>query len=99
MARHRPAAVNEEAGLLDAIHASPREDGPRLVYADWLEDHGQAEYAGFIRLQVARAAQVGVLNFYRGEGITVLEGALAGFYGRSWARPVARLTKGGRFLR
>jgi uncharacterized protein (TIGR02996 family) len=99
MTRHRPAAENEEAGLLDAIHASPREDAPRLVYADWLEDHGQAEYAVFIRLQVARAAQVGVLNFYRGEGNTVREYALAGFYGQSWARPVARLTKGGMFLR
>lgn len=29
----------EEAGLLADICAHPDEDGPRLIYADWLEDH------------------------------------------------------------
>ncbi len=41
----------EELALLAAIHAEPREDTPRLVYADWLEEHDQAEYAEFIRWQ------------------------------------------------
>jgi uncharacterized protein (TIGR02996 family) len=33
----RPAA-----GLLQAILADPEDDTPRLVYADWLEEHGQS---------------------------------------------------------
>ncbi|MBX9583080.1 MAG: TIGR02996 domain-containing protein [Gemmataceae bacterium] len=36
--------------FLDAIDASPADDLPRLVYADWLEEHGHPDYAAFIRL-------------------------------------------------
>ena len=48
----RTAVGAEELGLLGEIHAGPRDDAPRLVYADWLEEHGRPEYAGFIRLQL-----------------------------------------------
>jgi uncharacterized protein (TIGR02996 family) len=41
----------DEAALLAAIEANPADDLPRLVYADWLEEHGQAVRAEFIRLQ------------------------------------------------
>jgi uncharacterized protein (TIGR02996 family) len=44
----------EEAFLADIIE-SPDDDGPRLIYADWLEDHRQAERADFIRVQVELA--------------------------------------------
>jgi uncharacterized protein (TIGR02996 family) len=44
----------EELALVDAIHADPRSDSPRLAYADWLENHGAADYAEFIRLQCER---------------------------------------------
>ena len=36
-----------------AIHADPRDDAPRLIYAGWLDEHGDSERAEFIRLQVA----------------------------------------------
>jgi uncharacterized protein (TIGR02996 family) len=36
--------------LLSAIHADPRNDSPRIAYADWLEANGQAEVAAFIRI-------------------------------------------------
>jgi uncharacterized protein (TIGR02996 family) len=38
-------------GFLRAIIESPDDDTPRLVYADWLEDHGDPPRAEFIRLQ------------------------------------------------
>ena len=38
--------------LLAGVRESPEEDGPRLVLADWLEDHGEADRAEFIRLQI-----------------------------------------------
>lgn len=41
----------EELARLDSIHDDPRNDGPRLAYADWLDTQGQPELAEFIRLQ------------------------------------------------
>jgi len=40
--------------LYEAILANPADDLPRLVYADWLEEHGDAERAEFIRAQIVR---------------------------------------------
>ena len=40
-----------EAGFLADIAAHPEDDAPRLIFADWLEDHGQPERAELIRLQ------------------------------------------------
>src|SRR4029079_18415576 len=43
--------MRDEDALLRAIDAEPHDDLPRLAYADWLEENGQAEGAGFIRVQ------------------------------------------------
>jgi uncharacterized protein (TIGR02996 family) len=45
-------------GLLDDVIENPDDDTPRLVMADWLEEHGDQvaqDRARFIRLQVRRA--------------------------------------------
>src|SRR5262245_27737496 len=47
--------MSPEGGFLQAIVADPDDDTPRLVYADWLEDHGQPERAEFIRAQIELA--------------------------------------------
>jgi len=47
--------VTEELALLAAIVANPKEDAPRLVYADWLDENGQPERAEFIRVQIELA--------------------------------------------
>jgi uncharacterized protein (TIGR02996 family) len=41
----------ERDALLASVVANPDDDTPRLVYADWLQEHGDAERAEFIRLQ------------------------------------------------
>ncbi len=41
--------------LLAAVAADPDADLPRLVYADWLDDHGEPDRAEFIRLQCQTA--------------------------------------------
>jgi uncharacterized protein (TIGR02996 family) len=41
----------EEAFLADII-AHPDDDTPRLVYADWLDEHDQPDRAEFIRVQI-----------------------------------------------
>lgn len=42
-----------ERALLDEIRARPGDPAPRLVYADWLDDHGHIERAEFLRVQLA----------------------------------------------
>src|SRR5207344_2104774 len=41
-----------DAAFLRAILAHPDDDAPRLIYADWLDEQGDADRAEFIRLQV-----------------------------------------------
>src|SRR5262245_6222744 len=47
--------VNTAEALLAAVREQPDDDLPRLAYADWLEEHGDAPRAKLIRLQVERA--------------------------------------------
>jgi uncharacterized protein (TIGR02996 family) len=46
-----PATITDERALLRAVLAAPADDLPRLVLADWLEEHGQPERAEFVRVQ------------------------------------------------
>src|SRR5687768_4091442 len=41
-----------ELGLIAAIVADPDNDTLRMVYADWLEEHGHSDRGEFLRLQV-----------------------------------------------
>jgi uncharacterized protein (TIGR02996 family) len=43
--------VNEEEGFLKAIHDKPDDGSLRLVYADWLEEHGDGPRAEYLRLE------------------------------------------------
>lgn len=49
--------MSDGEALLRSILAAPADDAPRLVYADWLEDHGEGRRAADIRWGVrSRAA-------------------------------------------
>jgi uncharacterized protein (TIGR02996 family) len=48
-----PTSVGE--ALFQNICAEPFDDAPRLIYADWLDEQGEAERAEFIRVQCALA--------------------------------------------
>ena len=41
-----------EKAFLQAIVDEPNDDAPRLIFADWLEEHGDVERAEFIRIQI-----------------------------------------------
>jgi uncharacterized protein (TIGR02996 family) len=43
--------MSTQQALFQAVLDAPEDDAPRLVYADWLEDHGQAERGQLIRVQ------------------------------------------------
>jgi uncharacterized protein (TIGR02996 family) len=47
----RTGDPRQQRALLRAIHDEPDDDAPRLVYADWLEEHGDPDRAQFIRIQ------------------------------------------------
>lgn len=47
--------MDDNSAFYRAIMARPDDDTQRLVFADWLDDHGQPERAAFIRNQVELA--------------------------------------------
>jgi uncharacterized protein (TIGR02996 family) len=47
--------MTDADALLAAAVAAPEDDLPRLVFADWLDEHGDPDRAEFIRLQIALA--------------------------------------------
>jgi uncharacterized protein (TIGR02996 family) len=47
--------MTHDEAFLREIRDEPDSDTPRLIYADWLEDHGQGARAEFIRVQCERA--------------------------------------------
>lgn len=44
--------MSERAAFINAILDNPADDTARLVFADWLEEHGEPERAEFIRVQI-----------------------------------------------
>jgi uncharacterized protein (TIGR02996 family) len=70
------------AALLDAIHADPDADAPRLVYADWLASLGHPR-GEFIGLQLARQL---------GDPPSEREQALLERHGDEWAGPLHAVT-------
>ena len=48
-------SVADEQPFLDAILARYADDGPRLVYADWLDENGDPARAELVRVQIALA--------------------------------------------
>lgn len=53
----RPAS-DEEAGFLATLRLDPADDEARLVYADWLEAAECPITAGYLRLELAGAAEI-----------------------------------------
>src|SRR5581483_5981629 len=50
--------MSDRGAFLRAIRDRPHDDAPRLVYADWLDEHGDPERAEFIRTQCELARGV-----------------------------------------
>jgi len=67
--------MNAEHAFLQTILAHPNDDAPRLIYADWLEERGDAARAEFIRLQCADRdpqRQRELLDCYKAEWVPAL---------------------------
>lgn len=66
----------DELALIRAIVAHPDDDTPRLIYADWLDEHDQGARARLIRVQCSI------------ENLRVEEQALIRAHGREWGGDV-----------
>jgi uncharacterized protein (TIGR02996 family) len=88
--------MSDEAGFLQTIITDPDDDAPRLVYADWLEEHGQTERAEFIRVQceLAKLPEDDV----RRPGLEDRERSLLRSHEKEW-NPFGRQIRGPEFRR
>jgi uncharacterized protein (TIGR02996 family) len=75
--------MTHEDAFLQTIAENP-EDGPRLVYADWLDEHGRAERAEFIRLQ-CELAGMAVFNAHR-RRLQVRQQQMLDAHGAAWLK-------------
>jgi len=50
-ARNKGGSMSEEKGFLVGLRERPIDDSLRLIYADWLEEHGDARRAEYLRLE------------------------------------------------
>jgi uncharacterized protein (TIGR02996 family) len=76
--------------FLRAILAEPDEDAPRLVYADWLDEHGDPR-GEFIRVQIESARLEE--DHPRQAELKPREGELFDRHGREWLAPLEPLLK------
>ncbi|HEV3384748.1 MAG TPA: TIGR02996 domain-containing protein, partial [Gemmata sp.] len=49
--------MSDRDALHAAICANPDDDTPRLVFADWLDEHGEAKRAAYIRASIEEYRQ------------------------------------------
>jgi uncharacterized protein (TIGR02996 family) len=61
--------MSDRDALLRAICENPDDDAPRLIYADWLDEHDDPRQAEFIRVQI-EVARRGIRN-YEGHPLAV----------------------------
>jgi uncharacterized protein (TIGR02996 family) len=81
--------MTEREALLRAVCESPDDDTPRLVFADWLDEHGEPERAEFIRVQIELArGPVGT----RESALKTREQELLTARGDAWLEPFREYT-------
>jgi uncharacterized protein (TIGR02996 family) len=74
--------MTQDEAFLQTIIENPDDDGMRLVYADWLEEHGQPKRAEFIRVQ-CELARMAVFNDRRRQ-LQRYQQQLLDAHGREW---------------
>lgn len=88
----------EQLGFWAAIRANPDDDTPRLVYADWLEEHGDEPRAEFIRLQIEQTLMFSpsvLCSDPNERRMTRREKQLIARHTAVWLRPIVALLETG----
>ena len=92
--------MSDEKALLAAIWEHPHEDAPRLMYADWLEEHGgesETARAELVRTQVELARLDG--DDPRYDGLEARATELLSTWEKRWWKAMPAGAKRGRFSR
>jgi uncharacterized protein (TIGR02996 family) len=76
----------EADAFLANILEHPDDDAPRLVFADWLEEHGQSARAEFIRVQIELAG--GPIEAHRRSFLKRREKDLLQAHRKEWLKPL-----------
>ncbi|HZY86359.1 MAG TPA: TIGR02996 domain-containing protein [Gemmataceae bacterium] len=92
-----PSPRSEQEAFLADVIEHPDDDAPRLVYADWLDDHGDADRAEFIRLQ-CEVAKLEQWDARRPELLRRQKGLLR-LHARQWGEGVVKNLYGAEFRR
>jgi uncharacterized protein (TIGR02996 family) len=72
--------MTDEAAFLQAIREAPDDDGPRLIFADWLEERGDeraARWAELIRVQIELKQVYREIEEFQKADISYLDGQRA----------------------
>jgi uncharacterized protein (TIGR02996 family) len=86
LARPERAAIGaDERALLDAVIAEPDADGPRLVYADWLQHYGDVVRGELIAVQCALARLDNIAEHNR---LKTRDFELVEHHGNTWCAEV-----------
>src|SRR5262245_27025893 len=88
--------MSHDEAFLSDIMANPDDNALRLIYADWLEEHGNPERAEFIRAQIELASPPGRGTRTRRRELERRVKALWNQHGAAWA---ARPGGGSEYLR
>src|SRR5437868_1856499 len=51
-----PSAASDESAFVRAVHTRPLDPLPRLIFADWLDEHGRVGEASWLRADTRAAA-------------------------------------------
>jgi uncharacterized protein (TIGR02996 family) len=51
-----PLAHSDETAFVRAVHVRPLDPLPRLIFADWLDEHGRVAEAAWLRADIRAAA-------------------------------------------
>jgi uncharacterized protein (TIGR02996 family) len=84
--------MTEREALLRAVCEFPDDDTPRLVFADWLQEHGEEERAEFIRVQCRLARK-------DDERLRQRARELLAAHRESWSQPFQQFEVAGSFRR
>jgi uncharacterized protein (TIGR02996 family) len=75
--------MTDADALFRSILAYPDDDAPRLIYADWLDEHGDPDRAAFIRAQVELARMR--LDHPKRDALVQIERTLLGKHAAAWS--------------
>jgi uncharacterized protein (TIGR02996 family) len=89
-------ATTTNDDFLRAVVEKPDDDAVRLIYADWLEEHGQPERAEFVRVQCALARGA---SGPRRADLEARQRLLLEGQGQEWGKPFRRLADSWEFRR